>query len=140
VTHTVRLSVKQAAEADVYRDIARIPEPHRKDRRGQTIAEGSVCKLSSSGKSVYVLLRGKGETEEAAIWMDERTRNKLGVSTGQEVDFDLSTVGWKGQFLWAWSASDPAYRITARLALISVILGCLGFILGVVSLFLSGRT
>jgi hypothetical protein len=66
--------------------------------------------------------------------MDERLRNLLKVSNGSEVDFEFRTTGLGGQFLWAWSASDPAYRVAARLALLSVILGAIGLMLGLFSL------
>ncbi len=135
----INLLVKKAAEADIYRDIARVPEPHRKGSNGQTIPEGSVCKLSTAGKSAYVLLRGKGETEETAIWLDERTRNHLSITAGERSNFEFRHVGLWGQTCWAWNASDPSYRVVARLAVLSVALGVIGLALGVLSLFLSWR-
>ena len=129
----MKLVVKKAAEADVYRDIARIPELHRKDRRGRTIPEGSVCKLSTSGKSAFVLLRGKGDSDDAAIWLDERSRNRLGITDREEADVQVEPVGLWGQVCWGWNASDPSYRVAARLSVLSVVLGLVGLILGVLS-------
>lgn len=84
---SVRLNVRRAA--DVYKDIARVPESHRNDPSGRLIPEGEVCRLFVSRRSTYALLRGKVDSSEAAIWLDERTRNRLDVTPGQEVDFEL---------------------------------------------------
>ena len=135
----VKLVVKKALEEEVYRDIARVPEIHRKDSEGRTITEGSVCKLSTAGKSTYALLRGKGDVTEAAIWLDERTRNHLGIAIGDEREFEFQPVGMRGQTRWAWNASDPSYRVSARLAVLSLVLGALGLILGLLSIWLSVR-
>lgn len=78
-----------------------------------------------------------GETQDRAIWIDERTRNRLDLKVGEEADFEFQRVGLLGQFLWAWNASDPAYRVAARMALLSVILGAIGFVLGGLSLCVS---
>jgi hypothetical protein len=66
--------------------------------------------------------------------MDERLRNLLHVSDGDEVELQFKKAGFWGQFGWAWSASDPAYRVAARLALLSVVLGAIGLVLGLFSL------
>ncbi len=134
-----KLVVKEADRAEVYRDIARIPEVHRKDCKGRTIPEGSVCKLSTSHKSAYVLLRGKGNETEAAIWLDERTRNRLGVTAGEQQEFEFRPVRLWGQTCWAWDASDPSYRVSARLAVLSLLLGAVGLLLGVLSIWLTLR-
>lgn len=134
----LRLVVKEADAADVYRDIGRIPEVHRKDRRGHPVPEGSVCKLGAAGKSVYVAIRGMGDSQEPAIWIDAKIRDNLAVKAGQEYEFDLRRVWWPGQFRWAWSASDPAYRIAARMGFLSLVLGVIGLVLGLISFFHSG--
>lgn len=38
-------------------------------------------------------------------------------------------MGLCGQLCWAWNASDPAYRVAARLSLLSVVLGVGGLVL-----------
>lgn len=135
----MKLRVLKADEQDVYRDIVRIPEAYRKDSHGTTLAEGEVCKVTAQSKnqSAFAILRGKQDCQDEAVWMDERTRNRLGLTVGEQVPFDLKTVGLWGQWRWAWSSSDPAYRVTARLALLSVLLGLLGVVLGIVSVWLS---
>jgi len=137
VSGGIRLVVKKAFETDVYRDIARVPEIHRKDQTGRTVPEGSVCKLSTPGRSVYVLLRGVGDETEAGIWLDERTRNRLSLSVGHQAEFEFHPCGLWGQTCWAWSASDPSYRVAARLAVLSVLLGVVGLFLGLWSIWLS---
>ena len=136
----MKLQVQMAAREDVYRDLARIPEAHRRGRDGKTIIEGSVCKISAGSASTYALLRGCQVTDQPVILLDERTRNELGLSCGQSVDFVIKPAGLSGQFRWAWSASDPAYRIGARMAVISVALGFTGLVLGVVSILLSVKS
>jgi len=131
------LTIRKAAEEDVYKDIARIAEANRLDSTGAIIPEGEVCKLSTSGRSVFVLIRGKGETAEAAVWLDERTRNCLGVSAGHQAEFTVERAGLIGQFRWAWNAAEPSYRVAARLAVVSVILGLIGLLLGGLSVFLA---
>lgn len=133
------LLVKKSAEEDVYRDIARVPEVHRKDRKGKMIEEGNVCRLTCEGRSTYVLLRGKGDEAEGAIWLDERTRNRLGITAGSQRGFEFCPAGIWGQTCWAWSASDPSYRVSARLAVLSLALGVAGLLLGLLSIWLSVR-
>jgi hypothetical protein len=135
----MRLRVRKAEGQDVYRDIVRIPEKCRLDQKGATIPEGEVCKVRIGDRSAFVLLRGKTDCDEQTAWIDERTRNRLGLTAGDSAELSVETVGLWGQGRWAWSSSDPAYRVAARLALLSVVLGLVGLILGIVGVFLSLR-
>lgn len=130
----MKLELHSVDNEDVFRDIARINEKIRKTKNGELIKAGTICKIVVSKKSTYVLLRGMQKEETMSIKLDERKRNELGLKNGDVYDFELIPAGVIGQFLWAWQASDPAYRISARLALLSVILGLIGLILGVFSL------
>lgn len=132
----MKLTVRPANQEDVYRDIVRIPEQFRLDTRGKLVPEGSVCKIVTSGGSSYGILRGLGNSKEPVIQMDERLRNILHLREGEDVEVRFKTVYLWGQFRWAWIASDPAYRVAARLALLSVILGLIGLLLGGLSLCL----
>lgn len=105
-----------------------------------TIPEGEVCKVTANNNSTFVILRGKQDCQEQTAWMDERTRNRLGLSAGTPADLTIKTVGIWGQACWAWSSSDPAYRVSARLAVLSVALGLLGLVLGILSVYLSLHT
>jgi len=131
----VRLRVSQAKSEDVYRDIVRIPEKYRLGHDGRLIPEGDICEIRvSSDKRAYAIVRGLQEENEPIVRMDERLRNMLGVSLGDEVELVLKRVGLWGQFWWAWNASDPAYRVMARVSLLSVGLAVLALFLGIVSL------
>ena len=129
----MKLRVQKVREQDVYRDTARIPEPYRITNTAQIIEEGKVCKVTARGKSAFLILRGYLGSNEATIHLDERSRNRLEISINEEHDFELQPAGFLGEFRWAWSASDPAYRIAARLAVLSVALGFLGIGLGIIS-------
>jgi len=126
----------RADRQDVYRDIARIPEQFRQTLDGKTLPEGEVCKITTQGtrRTAFVILRGKEDSQDPVVWLDERTRNRLGLLPGDTVCLEMRTVGLYGQWKWAWSSSDPAYRVNARLALLSVVLGGVGVLLGIVSM------
>jgi hypothetical protein len=67
---------------------------------------------------------------EPSIHMDERLRNLLSITKGAKVEIQFAPAGLWGEFLWAWNASDPAYRVAAKLALLSVALGVVGLLIG----------
>ena len=133
----VKLTIHQLAKPEVYKDLVRIPEIYRLDSKGKTIPEGAVCKITAKGKSVLVSVRGYEEQDDHRICMDAKTRNGLGVSDKEEHDFTLDRVGWIGQVLWLARASDPFYRIAARLAAVSLALTFIGCVLSVLALCFS---
>lgn len=128
----VKLKVQQSKEADVYRDLARIPEQFRKDHRGHKITEGSICQVQVGEHRALVILRGS-DSQEPIVRLDERIRNRLGVENDQAYEFRLSKGGPCTPFRWAWRASDPAYQVAARLAALSVALGIIGVLLGLIA-------
>ena len=125
------LKVGVAKVEDVYKDIVRVPEANRKNDCDRNITEGSVCKVrvASNRTEVYAILRGNrdGDTE---IKIDEYLRNKLGIEKGKEYEFTFKTRWWY-QFCWPWSATDPGYRISSQIAVISFLLGLLSIFLAV---------
>ncbi len=131
------LTVKQLNKEDVYTDSARINEKYRIDENGTEIPEGRVCKVYVAGRSKLLSLRGDQQSSTPTISLDDVTRGKWGLrlQESQEAEFRFRKVSWFGQFLWAWRAANPAYRITARIGLVSVILGVAGLILGAIGLF-----
>lgn len=129
----MKLKVVQIDRADVYKDIARIPENHRVDRRGHPIPEAKICKVTAGGRSVLLSLRGQQGHANPTIHLDEKTRRALGLTDGIEAEFRIRKVSLVGQVLWAWRATDPAYRIAARLGLLSVALGFAGILIAIIS-------
>ena len=131
------LQVHQQRKGDVYRDVVRIPERHRKNSLGRIVAEGTIVRLSvSGGASKVVWLRGMEDTAEAWIRMDDKTRNDLGVATMQEHDFRIEPVNACSyrKLLWALDSSDPALAIATRIAVTSVVLSAIGFFFSVLAL------
>jgi hypothetical protein len=100
------------------------------------IHKNHVYRLMVNNKSRLVALRGSYNN---GISMDEVTREKLGIQANRSYHFDFYKTTWIGQFLWAWGATDPAYRIATRLGALSLVLGIVGTILGVWSLYLTLR-
>lgn len=133
----MRLEVANINWADVYKDMARIPEKHRRDEKGKPIPEGRICRVRVGKRGILVSLRGQEEHSNPAIHLDGKTRAALGVAVGEQVTFHFRQASWLGQFLWAWSATDPAYRIAARVGLLSVILGIVGLVLGGIGLWIA---
>ena len=128
------LEVHQQCKGDVYRDVVRIPERHRKNK-GRIVPEGTIVRLSvSGGASKVVWLRGMGDTAEAWIRMDDKTRNDLEVATMQEYDFRIENACICRKLGWALSSSDPALSIATRIAVTSVVLSAIGFFLSVSAL------
>ncbi len=135
--HTVKLTVRAARLEDIYKDIVRVPEEHRRDVIGETIEESTVCKITANHKSTYAVLRGTRGVQakpEAVAMMDDKTRNRLGLKKGDEIEFGFKHSRFWGQWWWAWNASETAFRVATRLALVSLALGLLGFVLGVIAL------
>ena len=127
----MKLKVCKAAGIDVYRDIIRIPEHHRKYKSGRTIPEGRVCQILVGKKKTYGIFRGLGDSSAAVVQLDERIRNVLGLKVGEEVDFIFKKTNLFGKLHWAMISSDPAYRIAVWLGMVSVLLGIIGLLLGI---------
>jgi hypothetical protein len=134
----MKLEVANIHWNDVYKDIARIPDRYRIDIKGRQIPEGRICRVTVGNNSALLSLRGQNEHSSPVIHIDEKIRQDLGLIVGSELlDFQFRPVGWIGQFRWAWRASDAAYRIAARLGLLSVILGIIGVVLGGVGIWIA---
>jgi hypothetical protein len=128
-SHSTTLTVHKEDQEDVYHNRARIPEPFR-----GSIREGRVCKLSVGSASTLVEVRGAGDSD-AVIKIGELARRALAVRAGESHKFCLREVWWIGQLRWAWSASDSASRIAARLGILGLLLGLIGLVLGIISLY-----
>lgn len=126
-----QLEVKVLSKDDVYKDIIRVPEKYRYDTKKRFIDEGSVCLIRVGSKNLYVIIRGDGVNEKPEIGVDERLRNRLGLCVGdkKEIIFERSKLLLWREFWWAWHASDPAYRISAKLGVLSVALGLVALLI-----------
>jgi hypothetical protein len=132
----MRIQVARASHEDVYRDFVRLDETSRMTPDGRPIPEGVVCRVTIGRRSALLIMRGiDAATAPDRMRLDERTRQRLAIEADQEVEVKLEPVGLLAQFRWAWTATDPAYRIGARMALLSVVLGVAGLALGAVALF-----
>src|SRR5262245_17274694 len=127
-SHKVTLKVCKQYIGDVFHDRARIPESFR-----GPIREGRVCKICVGGKSALLEIRGTAKSENI-IEIGELARSALGVEDGESHAFCIREVSWIGQFRWAWSASDSASRIAARLGVLGLFLGLIGIGLGIIAL------
>ena len=133
-----KLEVHQLPQEEVYLDIVRIAEQHRLSPHGSAIEEGSVCRLRCGSREIFVVARGSPSTERR-IFLDERSRTKLGVDLNHTYDFEMTTVGMLGKLRWALQASDVRYSFPALVSVISICLGVPSVLLGVLSLILVVR-
>jgi len=136
----MKLRVEKASGNDVYRDTIRIPESHRRDANGLPIPEGRICTVTVAGKTRLVSIRGLDDETDAIVRVDEVTRKALGLSPGSTVEIRAHVKGLLGEWSWAWQASDPIIRASVQSNLVSVGLGTLGALLGIVSLVISVRS
>jgi hypothetical protein len=113
--------------------MARVSERYRVDQKERPIEGGSICKVKTDNRSIRLALRGDTE-DRKLIQVDERTRKALALTEGTWADFQFRRVTFIGEFLWAWSASDPTYRIAARLGFLSLSLGLIGLVLGIIGI------
>jgi hypothetical protein len=87
-----KLEVHQLAQEEVYLDIVKIAEQYRLRADGSSIEEGSGCSLRCSGREILVVARGSAVTERH-IFLDERSRNKLGIDLARTYEFEMTTLG-----------------------------------------------
>ena len=125
-----KLRVVKADKDDIFEDIVRISGEKRIDSRGKHIINGSICSIvvSPSGKKIRAILRG-WEGGENIISIDEKLRQCLGIEVGKEYEFIFSSSIFDN-LAFPWFASNPGYRISMQIAIIS-------FILGLISVFVS---
>ena len=123
-----KLTVRQQSLRDVFQDMARVSHEHRNGCR-----TGKIIVISANGKTARAVARGAERSDRNGIYLDEATRDRLGVSQGQEVEFTIREGGWFDEFLWAWHATNAMPRVGARLGVVSVLLGLAGLLLGALS-------
>ncbi|HBT80745.1 MAG: hypothetical protein UT43_C0046G0004 [Parcubacteria group bacterium GW2011_GWC1_39_29] len=128
----IELIVKRARKEDIYNDIIRVSKLERKDKNDHDIKEGSLCKVwvLETGRWVYAILRGNEQykNKETVILIDEYLRERLGIEKNNKYAFTFQRVWFLDWLQWAWSATNPGYRISMRIAIASVVLSVLGIL------------
>ena len=133
-----QLKVVQGKSEEINKDIIRVHESERKTSSGKKIKTGMVCKVfvGRTNKSTHAILRGhlSEEEDKQNICIDETLREKLTVAVSKSYEFEFREASrWWGWWRWAWNASDPAYQISTRIAVVlgffSIILGLAPFLL-----------
>jgi hypothetical protein len=130
----MNLKVEQIPERDTWKDVVRIPYEHRYTLNGIRVRRGAVCKLIVNRRSKLVTVHGC-PLRGARIQIDSKLRTDLGLDQGCSYEFELRLISWTGYWRWAWTASDPAYRVPAQMSLISLVLGLIGLLLGLISIW-----
>ena len=129
-SEAVELTVTKLASEDAWADIVRIKDDYRKDRNGNHIHRGTICKITRNGKSKWVIVRGR-EPDDNRVEMDLNVRRALGVKVGETHLFVLEQLPWLQSLWFPWKASDPMYRLPAQLSIVSFLIGVLLGVLGI---------
>jgi hypothetical protein len=132
----LNLTVHEINSENSWKNMAKIPGHCRRDPTGKHIHRGTICevRICETNKRTLLAIRGSSATDDR-ISLDSPTRIDLGVDAGKVYEIELRPVGWFGYCRWAWNADDPAYRLPSQISLISLFLGVVGLILGLVSLW-----
>jgi hypothetical protein len=69
--------------------------------------------------------------------LDDATRDRLDVSSGQQVEFLIQKGRFWDEFIWGWQATNAVMRVGTRLGVISLILGIIGLALGLWSIWIA---
>ena len=95
-----KLTVHDAKQNDVYRDIVRV---HHSQRNG--IREGKICRVSAvGGRAVLLAVRGLPDTEKGYIRLDEICKDRLALNFGDVRDFTFrKAYSWEA-VCWACNA------------------------------------
>lgn len=131
-TEAIELTVCPLDREDVFHDMVRVHLDHRPFSNA-----GAVIIVDHKGKKARLVARGAPKNSKTDIWLDLRSRQKLGLKPNTKAHFVFQQASLCDEFRWAWSATDAMPRIAARLGLISVGLGLLGGFLGALSLWLA---
>jgi hypothetical protein len=129
-SQAVELTVAKLASEDAWRDIVRIKDDYRKDRNGNHIHRGTICKITGNGKSKWVIVHGR-RPQDNTVEMDLNVRLALGVKVGETHPFVLEQLNWFRSLWFPWKASDPMYRLPAQLSIVSFLIGVLLGVLGI---------
>ena len=133
----MKLEVRPASDSETYLDIARIHREYRKNRQGQTIDRGAVCRIYcvDTGNEWFVIIHGAPASAGKTIRIDDHVRHRLGVEKNRTYEFDLRRADVCGQIWWALHATDIRFRFPATIALVSVGLGIVSLALAALTIW-----
>ena len=126
---TVKLKVRATDPDDINKDIVRVAE-----RRRAGLKIGRIHKFTVGDQSAYFILRSCAPEDAGKIFMDEAAREKLGLSAGADKEFKIERASLWGEICWLWNATDPTYRIAAKLGVLSLGLGIIALVPTVLSI------
>jgi hypothetical protein len=126
----LRLIVYQMNKDDIFRDMVRVHQSHRKG-----ISAGQICRVTANNLTVLAVARGSPRNDVHGIWLDDAMRSRLGLKEGTTEEFKITKASWYQEFTWLWRSSEPVNRTAGRLGIISFALGLFGFVLGLIALF-----
>lgn len=108
-------------------DIIRVHKDYRKTKDGEVIKSGTICKVTvGDSNSVYAVLRGLDTTKnDSVIFIDQTLRESLHITPGKKYEFHFQVANLLGKLSWMWNTTDTGYRVSAQIAIISLILGIL---------------
>lgn len=95
-----------------------------------------VVKITQCTNGRFVLAAVTGlsaKFHEQDLRLDRDLRKELGVSLDKEFHLEIRKMSWIGTIWWYLSGTDPVFRISAQLALLSVVLSLLSLSIAVFS-------
>lgn len=128
-----KLEVRKLPDHDCWRDLVRLPREFRTDIAGEHIHRGSICEITINGRRKLLTVRGWDEGGDV-IMLDQSTRQHFDIHAGDIHEVQLKRGGWIAHVRWAWNAADPGYRIPFQISMVSLALGLVGLLLGVISM------
>jgi len=125
------LKVHQVELDEVFEDMARVAYEHRPHSK-----TGRIIVLKVGNKVARVMARGAPGRDQKSIYIDDATRERLGLSTGREANFTILPARFWDEFVWAWQATNPVTRVAGRLGIIALGLGAVGILAAVLPIAL----
>lgn len=132
----MKLTVLEAYDHDLYKDMARIHVSHRSG-----VKRNGLARITVAGcKSEVLAVRGMEPEKRDFVRLDHEVRDRLNVKLDQQYDFDVRRASAFDHLRWALGSSEPALRVATWIAIWSFVLGVLGLIIGILPLLPFCRT
>lgn len=103
--NTCVLKVEKIDYEDVLHDMVRVHRDHRPGTRA-----GQVMVVETGGRTIRAVARGSKGNRRDVIAMDQKTRKRLGVKSGQEAEFTFKLGNRVDEWRWAWKTTAPRAR------------------------------